>query len=114
MVVPQTTCRVSGRINRGSRPAVAVFAQDFDETLPIALRRCCVQAHYDFGQMHGFGRFLAGAELAVEVPVIHTGRQGHAALAFEVFSKLVFDGVQHAVRVFAFDLKFERFSHGSL
>jgi hypothetical protein len=26
----------------------------------------------------------------------------------------VFDGVQHAVRVFAFDLKFERFSHGSL
>ena len=91
---------------------MAFLGHHFNKNLHGAFGRSRVHALDDFGQVHRLCAFFGAAELAVKVPEVHTGRQGHAALAFDVLAHLVFDGVQHAVRVFAFNLKFERFSHG--
>ena len=101
-----------GRFAGRAHAAVAFLGDHFNKNLCGAFGCGRVHARDDLGQMHWFGAFFSAAELAVKVPEVHPGRQRHAALAFDVLANLVFDGVQHAVRVFAFDLKFERFSHG--
>ena len=85
-----------------------------DEALGRTLESCSVHALDDFGQMDRLGGFLCAAKLATEVPKVNADGQRYPALSFDVLAYLVFDGVQHAVGVFAFNLKFERFSHRNL
>ena len=102
------------QLTRRANSADPVFGHKLDKKLVCAFSHSRVDARDDFCQMHDFSGFFSAAELAVEVPKIHAGGQGHAPLAFDVLADFVFVGVQHAVRVFTFDLKFERFSHGRL
>jgi hypothetical protein len=64
------------------------------------------------GEMQFCGRRLVGAEFAVKVPKINASRQSAGALAFNVFSDVVFGRVQQPVAVFAFNIQRVGLFHG--
>ena len=88
------------------------FGQDFYVGLVAAFAGDYVDLADQGRQVHHFGGFLGHAKAAVEVPVV--GALGHhtAAFALDVLADLVFDGVQNAVAVLAFNGQGKSFSHG--
>jgi hypothetical protein len=57
------------------------------------------------------GGGLVGADLAVEIPEIEAFREFFAALTFQVFTDVAFDGFEDACVVFAGNVKGEGFLH---
>jgi hypothetical protein len=60
------------------------------------------------------GLFFGSTKATIEVPKINALRQFAAAFAFDIFTNLVFDGVQNAVAVLTFDIQFECFFHAAI
>lgn len=90
------------------------FGQHFKIKLLAALIGNRIDHLGDGGEMNHDGVFFGRAKAAVKIPEVHAFRQGHAALAFDVFTDLVLGGFEHTVTVFAFDVEFECFFHNNL
>ena len=66
----------------------------------------------DFGQELGDGVGLVGADGAVDVPEVHAGGNGFAALTFHIAADVGLDAVEDAGVGFAGEVQREGFLHG--
>ena len=60
------------------------------------------------------GLLIGGTKATIKVPKIHSLGEFAAALALNVFTDLVLDGVQNTVAVLAFNIQFECFFHAAI
>ena len=97
---------------RGPRGAVPGLGDDLDINLVSATTGQRVDQAVQRGQVGHFGGICRSAEAAVEIEKVDAFRQRAAALAFHILADFVFDGVQNAVAVLAFDVQRESFLHG--
>lgn len=92
--------------------AVAGEGEDFDVGLGGAFGGGeFVKGGDEVGDGDRGGGSLVGTDLAVEVPEIVAFGEFFAALAFQVFADVAFDGFEDAGGVFAGDVKGEGFLH---
>jgi hypothetical protein len=75
------------------------------------LLRCSIEPRLDGGLGNRFGAVLGQAEAAVEIPELRAFGHGAAAFTLQVLADFVFDGVEYAVGVAAFDGERESFAH---
>lgn len=57
---------------------------------------------------------LGSTKATIKVPKVNTFGQRAAAFTLDVFAYLMFDGVEYAVTVLAFDIQFECFFHAAI
>ena len=94
-----------------ARGALGRFGDDLDVKLLATFCGDFIDQPGQRRQMGHLGSFFNAAEAAVKIPKISAFWQIAAALALDVFSNFVLDGIKHAVAVFAFDVELEYFSH---
>lgn len=91
-----------------------LLGYNFNVKTRQSLFRCRIDVVIEGGEMHFLSQRLIAAKLAIEVPEIHSWRQRHTPLAFDVFANLMLDGLQQSFRMLAFDLEIEQFFQLSL
>ena len=107
----QAACAVDALGREGWRRALGGARQNFQVKLPGLRCSSGINQTHDVRQCHRFRRGRRYSETAVKIPKISAFWQIAAALALDVFSNFVLDGIKHAVAVFAFDVELEYFSH---
>ena len=88
------------------------LGQNLNIDMGRALRRGCVDLPCQLLLSRGFGAVLGQAKAAIEVEEVDALRQGFAPFALEVLANLVFEGIEHAVRMPASQGQGESFLHG--
>jgi hypothetical protein len=87
-----------------SRCAVPCFCQQFDIERIAAFFGDRVNQGGDSGKVDHDRILCCGTKFAIKIPKVHAFWQWNASLPLNVFPDFVFNGFQHAVAVFAFDV----------